>query len=91
MNLFTMTNAVKSIVSCNDLGIPKSLEGVYFGLAFSKACRYTIVDEKLSSSLQPVSIKVVQSTIQASIMWPKKSRKGKVEWGRAYLHASLQP
>jgi len=86
-----MTNALKSIVSCHELGIPESLEGVYFGHAFSKACRYTTIDEKLSSNLQLVSIKVVQSTIQACIIWPKKSRKGKVEWARAYLYASLQP
>ncbi len=91
MNLFTMTNALKSIVSCHELGIPESLEGVYFGHAFSKACRYTTIDEKLSSNLQLVSIKVVQSTIQSCIIWPKKSRKGKVEWARAYLYASLQP
>jgi hypothetical protein len=38
MNLFTMTNALKLIVSCDDLRILESLEGVYFGHAFSKAC-----------------------------------------------------
>jgi hypothetical protein len=62
-NLFRIINALKSIVSCDDLGIPKSLEGVYFGHAFSKAYQYTNVDEKLSYGLQPVSIKVVKSTI----------------------------
>jgi hypothetical protein len=37
MNLFAITNALKSVVNCDDLGILESLEGVYFGHAFSKA------------------------------------------------------
>ncbi len=62
-NLFVMTNALKLVVNCDDMGILESLEGIYFGHAFSKAYQYTIVDEKLSFGLQLVSIKVVQSII----------------------------
>jgi hypothetical protein len=62
-NLLTITNALKSVVNCDDCRIFKSFEGVHFGHAFSKAYQYTTVDEKLSYGLQLVSIKVVQSTI----------------------------
>jgi hypothetical protein len=34
-NLFTMTNAFKSILSFVDLGIHESFEGVCFGFGFS--------------------------------------------------------
>ncbi len=60
-NLVKITNGLKSVVNCDDMGILKFFEGVYFGHAFSKAYQYTIVDEKLSFGLQPMSIKVVQS------------------------------
>ncbi len=41
-----MTNALKSIVSCDDLKIQDPYEGVYFGHAFSKAYQYASVDYK---------------------------------------------
>jgi hypothetical protein len=37
-NLNTMTITLKSIVSCEDLGVMKSFQGIWFEHAFSKAC-----------------------------------------------------
>ncbi len=44
---------------------------------------YVLTHEKVSSGLQPMSIKHVQSSIQACITWSKKSRKrkGRMEKG----------
>lgn len=42
----TMTNALKSIVRCDDLRIQDPYEGVCFGHAFSKAYQYASVDYK---------------------------------------------
>ncbi len=50
-NLFTMTNASKSIVSFVDLGIHESFEGVCFGFAFLKAWQHATIDENMSYSL----------------------------------------
>jgi hypothetical protein len=44
---------------------------------------------KVSLGLQPMSIKFTQSSIQTYITWFKKSKKGKVEWTKACLVASL--
>jgi len=39
-----------------------------------------LTHEKVSSTLQPMSIKSIQSSIQAHITWLKKSKKGRVKW-----------
>jgi len=40
-NMNTMTTTLKSIVSCDMLGLEESFQDIYFGDACSKACQYT--------------------------------------------------
>ncbi len=42
-NLNTMITILRSIVTCETLGVMESFQGTYFGHAFFKACQYTIV------------------------------------------------
>ncbi len=42
MNLSTMTNVFKQIVTCEELGILAPFESVCFDHALSKTCQYTI-------------------------------------------------
>jgi hypothetical protein len=76
-NLNTMTTTLKSIVSCDMLGLEESFEGICFWHAFFKACQYVTTKEKICKDLQYVSIKFVQGDLQKCITWPKKSKKGK--------------
>jgi len=46
-NLNTMTIALKSIVSCDMLGLEESFKGSCFGHAFFKACQYVTTTEKV--------------------------------------------
>jgi len=50
-NLNTMTIALKSIVSCDMLGLEENFQGFCFGHAFSKACQYVITKEKVCKDL----------------------------------------
>jgi hypothetical protein len=52
-----MTNALKHIITCEELGMQAPFEGVCFGHAFFKVCQYATFNEKISFSLQPVNIK----------------------------------
>jgi hypothetical protein len=47
-NLNTMmTITLKSIISCEALGVMKSFQGVWFEHAFSKACQYVATKERM--------------------------------------------
>jgi hypothetical protein len=46
-----MTNALKHIVTCEELGMHAPFEGVCFGHALSKACQYANFDEKINFGL----------------------------------------
>ncbi len=77
-NLKIMTIALKSIVSCDMLGLEESFQGIFFGHAFFKACQNaTTNQEKVCKDLQYVSIKTTQRNLQKCITWPKISRKGR--------------
>ncbi len=56
-NLNTMTIALKSILKCEVLGLDVSFKGACFGHAFSKACQYVIINEKVCKNFKFVSIK----------------------------------
>ncbi len=56
-NMNTTTTTLKSIVSCDMLGLEESFQGVCFGHAFSKTCQYGTIEEKVYKCLQYVSIK----------------------------------
>ncbi len=55
-NLNTMVFPLKSVISCETLGLQKSF-GIYFGHVFSKACQYATTDEKMCKNLKYVFIK----------------------------------
>jgi hypothetical protein len=57
INRSTMTNALKHIITCGELGMQTPFEGVCFGHALFKVRQYATSNEKISSSLQLVSIK----------------------------------
>ena len=90
-NLSTMTEALKSVVGCDELGLAAPFEGSCFGHAMSKACQYATADDKVCDNLTPISVKATQSTIQACITWPKKSGKGRQEWAKACMDSSFRP
>ncbi len=46
-NFNNMAITLKSVVNCEALGIEESYQGTCFEHAFSKACQYVIVDEKV--------------------------------------------
>jgi len=48
--------------------LEESFQGICFGHAFSKACQYTIIEEKVNKKLQYVPIKVAQGDLQKCIM-----------------------
>ncbi len=59
----TMIISLKSIVSCNVLGLKESFLGTCFDHAFSKMCEYAITYEKVCKGLIYVSIKVAQGDL----------------------------
>jgi hypothetical protein len=80
-----MTNVLKLITNYEALVVIESCKGTCFGHAFSKACQHSTFDEKVCKGFRYVSIKFVQIDLQKCITWPKKSRKGKQEWMKAYI------
>jgi subtilase family serine protease len=90
-NLNIMITMLKSIISCDMLGLEESFQGICFGHAFSKACQYVTTKEFFCKDLQYVSIKSVQRDLHKCITWPKKSSKGKQKWEKACENSSLFP
>ncbi len=82
-----MITMLKSIISCDMLGLEESFQGICFGHAFSKACQYVTTKEFFCKDLQYVSIKSVQRDLHKCITWPKKSSK----WEKACENSSLFP
>ncbi len=80
-----MTTTLKSIVSYESLNMMECFQGTYFEHAYFKASQYAIVEEKVFRGLKYVSLKFAQANLQKRITWPKKSRKGKDEWMKAYI------
>ncbi len=66
-NLNTMTTILKSIISCDMLGLEEVFQGIYFGHAFSKACQYATTEEKICKDLRYVLIKLAQGDLQNCI------------------------
>jgi len=79
-NLNTMTTTLKSIVSCDMLGLEESFWDTYFGDACSKACQYTTTKLKNYKDLLYVLIKSSQGDLQKCIIWLNFLGKGRQEW-----------
>jgi len=56
----------------------------------SKACQYAINDENVSIGLINVSVKEVQSNLQKTISWTKRSGKRRQEWERACSESGMR-
>ncbi len=70
--LNTMIMSLKSIVSCDVLGLKESFQRTCFKHAFSKVCQYVITYEFFYKGLRYLSIKIAQGDLQKCIIWPKK-------------------
>jgi hypothetical protein len=55
-----------------------------------KACQYVNNDEKLTTSMKHVNVKVAQGNLQKTITWTKKLVKGRKEWEKAYVERGLR-
>jgi hypothetical protein len=57
--LHTCVNALNFILSCNNLGLLEPFDGLCFGHALSKVRQYTMIDEKMYTSLSYTFIKSI--------------------------------
>jgi hypothetical protein len=88
-NLNAMTTTLKVVVNCKSFGLKNNFQGTCFGHVISKACQYGTVEEKVCKDLKYVYVKSTQVDLQKCIIWPKKYRKGKQEWNKAYVETSI--
>jgi hypothetical protein len=51
-NVNIMIASLKSIVSCDVLGLEENFQGTCFGRAFFKTCQYATIDEKVCKNLK---------------------------------------
>jgi hypothetical protein len=56
-NLNTMIDVLTIFLSCDILGLEENYQGTCFGHAFSKACQYATMDEKVYKNLTYIFIK----------------------------------
>ncbi len=56
-NLNKLTNALKSIIKCETLGLEKNFQGICFNHSFFKTCQYATINDKVCKNLKYVSIK----------------------------------
>ncbi len=87
-NINIMTTILKSIVSCDMLGLEEIFKGICFGHAFSKACQYATTKEEVCKDLRYVLIKDAQGDLQKCITWPKEFGKGRQEWEKTCVNSS---
>jgi len=64
-----MIGALKFVVNCEFFMLENNFQGTCFAHAFSKACQYGIVKEKVYKNLKYVSITSAQADLQKCITW----------------------
>jgi hypothetical protein len=69
-NFNTMTDALKSIVKCESIGLEEIFQGSHFGHVFSNACQYGTTYEKMCRSFKYISIKFTHVDMQKCIICP---------------------
>jgi len=90
-NLNTMATTLKSIISCDILGLEESFKGTCFGHAFSKACQHATIEGK---SLQRFTICVDQICSKRFVKMnnlAKKIGNGRQEWEKACVNLGFPP
>jgi hypothetical protein len=90
-NLQMCAFALNFIVSCSNLALLESFDGLCLGYALSKVCWYVTSNDKVSIGLPYTSINVVQGAIWKCITWPKFFGKGKQTWGKTCIKFKLRP
>ncbi|KAJ7552447.1 hypothetical protein O6H91_06G055400 [Diphasiastrum complanatum] len=91
-NLNMMTNALIFVVDCEPLNLCEPYAGTCFGHVMSKCCQYATNDAKVCAGMKSmISLKEAQSSLQQTITWTKKSRKGRQEWTKACIDSGLRP
>jgi hypothetical protein len=55
-----------------------------------KACQYATNDSKVFVGLQHVTMKDALASLQKTIIWTKKSGKGRQEWEWACVESGMQ-
>ncbi len=89
-NLMLMATTLCSIVDSRTLKLQWVYEGTCFGHIMFKAYQYATNDEKVTTSLKQVNVKVAQGNLPKTITWTKKSRKRRHAWERACVERGLQ-
>ncbi len=90
-NLNTMATTLKSIVSCDILGLEEIFQGTCFGHAFSKACQHATIEGK---SLQRFTICVDQICSKRFVKMnnlAKKIGNNRQEWEKACVNLGFPP
>jgi hypothetical protein len=72
-----MISTLKLVVNCEVLSVKENFHGTCFGHAFSKACQYATMDEKVLKGLKYVSIKTIHGDLQKIITWHKELEKSR--------------
>jgi hypothetical protein len=88
-NLSTLAQALSFVVSCTHVALVAPRQGSCSRHAFNKACQYVTNDATICSSFWEVNLKATYSTLQKTITWTKKSRKGRSKWKKACFDARL--
>lgn len=72
-----MTDALKSIVNCESIGLKENFQRSHFGHVFPNACQYGITYETMWRSFKYISIKFTHVNMQKCIIWPNFFGNGK--------------
>lgn len=88
-NLNILTAALTSIVSCGPLQLAQPYAGTCFGHVMSNCCQYATNEDKICNQMHEISLEDAQAVLQKTITWTKKLNKGRQEWVKACLDASL--
>lgn len=85
----TMTNALKSIVNCESIGLDEIFQGSHFGHVFSSACQYGTTYEKKCRSFKYISTKFTHVNMQKCIIWLNFFGNGKQKLEKACVEVGL--
>jgi hypothetical protein len=90
-NLNIMNITIKSIVSCDMLGLEESFRALVFGIHFPRLANMLQTQEKVCKDLRYVWIKFVQGNLQQCITKPKKIGKGRQKWENTCVNLRFLP
>lgn len=89
INLGTMVVALRSIINYDPLKLSQVYEGACFGHVMFKMCQCVTNDDKVVVGLILVNVKDVQTYLQKTITWIKKSGKRRKEGEHACINNGL--